>query len=118
MAAALWERQPTDAAPTASAAAPHRTAQRAAPQALRPAPRTTALPPGVQSRPPATLLASSRRRNKRPRARRRAPQVKPVLLAFGSLLCLLASYFIVVPLREDAAIALGERRGGRPLGAC
>ena len=41
-----------------------------------------------------------------------------MLLAFGSLLCLLASYFIVVPLREDAAIALGERRGGRPLGAC
>lgn len=30
-----------------------------------------------------------------------------MLAAFASLFCLLAAYFIVVPLREDAAIQLG-----------
>ncbi|KAI8464172.1 MAG: hypothetical protein J3K34DRAFT_492679 [Monoraphidium minutum] len=34
-------------------------------------------------------------------------EVLPTLLGFSSLFCLLASYFIVLPLREDAAIALG-----------
>ncbi|KAG1680409.1 hypothetical protein FOA52_015500 [Chlamydomonas sp. UWO 241] len=34
-------------------------------------------------------------------------QVAPLLYSFGCLFCLLASYFVVAPLREDAAISLG-----------
>lgn len=36
-----------------------------------------------------------------------------MLFGFSSLFCLLASYFIVLPLREDAAIQLGARHGLR-----
>jgi hypothetical protein len=46
----------------------------------------------------------------RPTYRFPVHQVIPVLFGFSSLFCLLASYFIVLPLREDAAIALGASR--------
>jgi len=39
--------------------------------------------------------------------RPRDHQVAPVLYGSASLFCILASYFVVLPLREDAAITLG-----------